>query len=236
MAERFGLLDYGSGNLHSAGRALAAAVEQVGNERGRELEVVIGGPDEVADTLGLVVPGVGSYAACMAGLTSTGADALLRQRHEQARPMLGICVGHQVLFEEGNEHGERTAGLALLPGRVETLTSVRLPHMGWNQVHPDQHEQQLLEPDERYYFVHSYGVHATGVHETPEAGGSGPDGAVIGWAEHGGDRFVASVEAGHLWSTQFHPEKSDRAGDRLLRRWVAHALDLADASGPYPTR
>lgn len=221
---RFGLLDYGSGNLHSAGRALTAAVDQVASEQRaagqpRPLEVVVGGPEVVGDVLGLVVPGVGSFAACMAGLTSTGADALIRERHRAARPMLGICVGHQVLFEQGTEHGEQTPGLGLLPGRVEPLTSARLPHMGWNQARPERDDQQLLETDERYYFVHSYGVH------------QGVEGAVTGWAEHGGDRFVASVEAGHLWSTQFHPEKSDRAGARLLQRWVRHVLELSDRAG-----
>lgn len=161
---------------------------------------------------GLVVPGVGAFAACMAGLVSVGGDDLVTSWIERGRQLLGICVGHQILFETGVEHGIRTSGLGILPGTVERLDAERLPHMGWNTVQPPP-DSTLFEglASERFYFVHSYGVH-----ETPDW----PASARVTWTEHGGDRFIAAVEQGPLWTTQFHPEKSGEAGARLLRNWV----------------
>ena len=197
------VLDYGSGNLHSATRALAATGAEV---------VLTADADVALAADGLVVPGVGAFAACMAGLDAVGGRALIRERLRRGRPVLGICVGHQVLFEVGEEHGVVTDGVGVLPGRVEELTAARLPHMGWNTVEASR-DSVLFDgvADDRFYFVHSYGVHAADF----------PADARVAWVEHGGDRVVAAVEHGVLSSTQFHPEKSGAAGARLLRNWVA---------------
>lgn len=197
------ILDYGSGNLHSATRALAAAGAQV------ELTA---DPDAALAADGLVVPGVGAFSACMDGLVAVSGPRLVLRRLEQRRPVLGICVGHQVLFSLGVEHGDPSPGLGLLPGVVEELQASPLPHMGWNTVTPPVASAMFAGVEhERFYFVHSYGVH-----EGPDW----PADARVTWAEHGGDRFIAAVEQGPLWSTQFHPEKSGAAGSRLLRNWV----------------
>ncbi len=163
----------------------------------------------VAD--GLVVPGVGAYAACMDGLRAVGGPEVIADRRAQGRPTLAICVGHQVLFAAGVEHGVRAEGCGVWPGLVEELQAERLPHMGWNTVQPAAGTELFAGIEqERFYFVHSYGVR-----ELPEA----PTRRIT-WAEHGGDRFVAAVEEGPVWSTQFHPEKSGDAGARLIENWV----------------
>lgn len=197
------ILDYGSGNLHSVSRAVAAAGAHV---------VLTHNPDVVAGCNGLVVPGVGAFAACMAGLREVAGPRLVTQRLADGRPVLGICVGLQVMFARGDEHGVRADGIGVLPGVVERLTARRLPHMGWNTVEPPAGSRLLAGLEgERFYFVHSYGVH-----DQPDW----PSGARLTWTEHGGDRFVAAVEYGALSATQFHPEKSGDAGVRLLRAWV----------------
>jgi glutamine amidotransferase len=161
---------------------------------------------------GLVVPGVGAFAACMAGLVAVGGQRIVTRRLADSRPVLGICVGHQVMFARGVEHGEPTPGLGVLPGVVERLDAVPLPHMGWNTVQPPEGSAMFAGvAGERFYFVHSYGVH-----ETPDW----PADALITWTGHGGDRFIAAVEHGPLWTTQFHPEKSGTAGARLLANWI----------------
>lgn len=199
------VLDYGSGNLHSALRAIAAA----------GCEVLLTADAEAclrAD--GLVVPGVGAFGACMDGLVAVGGDALIRERLDAGRPVLGICVGHQVLFGNGVEHGLDASGVGVLPGTIERLRAERLPHMGWNTV--DAPASSVLfrgVADQRFYFVHSYGARREKCALPPDA--------VVTWAEHGGDHFVAAVEWGALSSTQFHPEKSGEAGARLLRNWAA---------------
>src|SRR5688500_1492773 len=163
---------------------------------------------------GLVVPGVGAFAACMAGLRSVSGPALISRRLAGGRPVLGICVGMQVLFETGLEHGARTEGCGEWPGVVERLTAPVLPHMGWSTV--DVPEGSALfkgVEHERFYFVHSYGVRRW---ERPR-----PDAVTptvppqLTWAEHG-ERFLAAVESGPLSATQFHPEKSGDAGAALL--------------------
>ncbi len=196
-----GLFDYGSGNLHSAARALAVAGGKV------VLSVDI---RELAGCDALVVPGVGAYAACMAGLQAAGGSELLEGWLPTGKPLLGICVGHQILFEEGTEHGICTAGLGLWPGTVRPLTARRLPHMGWNRVEvpPGSRLFSSIE-DERFYFVHSYAVTQM----------SGTGGALVTTATHEVP-FVAAVERGNVCSTQFHPEKSGEAGARLLRNWL----------------
>lgn len=199
-----GVLDYGSGNLHSAVKALEAAGAQV----------VLGGVDEIADCDGVLVPGVGAFAACMDGLAAARGNELVRRRLAAGRPVLGICVGHQVMFADGHEHGIDRDGIGVLPGTVEQLTSRRLPHMGWNTVEPGEGSRLFTDPRERYYFVHSYGVRSI------------PDDfeGTVTWAEHDGDRFVAAVESGPLTTLQFHPEKSGQAGAELLRRWLQQVV------------
>jgi len=193
------VLDYGSGNLRSAERALA---------RAGALVVVTSSAGAAREADGLVVPGVGAYAACMAGLSDVDGAGIVRDRLAAGRPVLGICVGMQVLFEAGVEHGERTPGLGILPGVVAQLPAERLPHMGWNTVSPAPGSALFAgAEDERFYFVHSFAV------QTDIAD------AAVTWASHGGP-FVAAMEAGPLWATQFHPEKSGDAGARLLSTWV----------------
>lgn len=197
------VLDYGSGNLHSATRALRAAGADV---------VLTADAEAAVAAEGLVVPGVGAFAACMAGLEAVGGPAVIRERLAAARPVLGICVGHQVMFGHGVEHGLDTAGVGVLPGVVERLTSDRLPHMGWNTVAAPADSALFAGlAGERFYFVHSYGVRSTD---------GFPPGVRATWTEHDGDRCVAAVEYGALSSTQFHPEKSGDAGAVLLRNWV----------------
>jgi imidazole glycerol-phosphate synthase subunit HisH len=199
---RIVVLDYGSGNLRSAERAMARAGGEV---------VVTANRHAALAADGLVVPGVGAFAACMAGLVAVGGRELIADRITSGRPTLAICVGHQVLFEAGIEHGERVAGCGVWPGVVELVRASRLPHMGWNVVTtPEDTALFAGVGDQRFYFVHSYAVRTL-----PESAGR-----KITWAEHGGDRFVAAVEEGPVWSTQFHPEKSGDAGARLIANWV----------------
>ncbi len=195
------VLDYGLGNIRSAERAVART--------GAEVAVTVD-PEAALAADGLVVPGVGAFAACMAGLSAIGGDRLIADRIAAGRPVLGICVGAQILFAEGVEHGVRTAGCGRWPGVVEQLQSRRLPHMGWNTVQAPPGSRLFAGLEgERFYFVHSYGVRDyTGA-------------ALVTWAEHQGDRFVAGIEDGVLSATQFHPEKSGDAGARLLANWVA---------------
>ncbi|MHA6509579.1 imidazole glycerol phosphate synthase subunit HisH [Tessaracoccus sp. Y1736] len=195
-----GLLDYGSGNLHSAARAFANA--------GADL-VVTSDLAELRRQDALVVPGVGAFAACMAGLRAAGGVELISGWVEAGRPLFGICVGHQVLFDGGTEHGVDTPGLGLFHGRVVELDAHRLPHMGWNTVTPP--EGSVLFDGlaaERFYFVHSYAAIAP------------PPDALVTLSRHEDATFVAAVEQGPVSSTQFHPEKSGAAGARLIANWL----------------
>ena len=197
------VLDYGSGNIRSAERAIARAGAEVTVTNDARLAT---GAD------GLVVPGVGAFVACMAGLDAVGGPKIIAERLAGGRPTLAICVGHQVLFEAGIEHGARAEGCRIWPGLVERLHAERLPHMGWNTIQTAESSRLFTGVEsEHFYFVHSYGVHAL-----PAA----PERRVT-WTEHDGDRFVAAVEEGPLWSTQFHPEKSGDAGAHLIRNWVS---------------
>jgi len=199
------VLDYGSGNLRSAERALTRA--------GASVTVT---PDlsVAADADGLVVPGVGAYAACMAGIDALGAGPVIAGRVAAGRPVLGICVGHQILFDGGEEHGVATKGLGLLPGVVRRLRAERVPHMGWNTVTAPAGSRLFagIPAGDRFYFVHSY---AASPEPATEAG------LLVTAAEHG-EPFLAAVETadGVLAGTQFHPEKSGDSGATLLRNWV----------------
>jgi imidazole glycerol-phosphate synthase subunit HisH len=201
------VLDYGSGNLRSAERALARA--------GAEVQVTA----EAAAALaagGLVVPGVGAFAACMAGLLAVRGDQVIDRRLAGSRPVLGICVGMQVMFAEGVEHGVRTPGCGQWPGTVDRLTAPVLPHMGWNTVEVAAGSALLAGlAGQRFYFVHSYAARALPF--PPGPGRLAPP--LVSWACHG-ERFIAAVENGPLCATQFHPEKSGDAGAALLSNWL----------------
>jgi imidazole glycerol-phosphate synthase subunit HisH len=192
------VLDYGSGNLRSAQRALTRVGASV---------TVTADASMAGECDGLVVPGVGAFAACMAGVRSVGADEVVSARVSAGRPVLGICVGMQVLYDAGDEHGVVTPGIGMLPGRVTKLDAAILPHMGWNTVTPPPGSALFRGVEgERFYFVHSYAVR--------------PDGAPGETVAEHGSPFVAAVERGVLAATQFHPEKSGDAGLVLLANWV----------------
>jgi glutamine amidotransferase len=202
------VLDYGSGNLASAERALRRVGADV---------TVTDDFDAALAADGLVVPGVGAYAAVMAGIERVRGGRIIGRRLAGGRPVLGICVGMQVLFDRGVEHGVESDGLGEWPGTVERLQAPVIPHMGWNTVTPGEGSVLFagLDPETRFYFVHSYGVRNWELES--EAPFTAP---AVTWAEHGGDRFVAAVENGALAATQFHPEKSGDAGAELLERWT----------------
>ncbi|UFS60717.1 imidazole glycerol phosphate synthase subunit HisH [Subtercola endophyticus] len=205
-APRVVVLDYGSGNVHSAVKAL----EKVG----AEVELTAD-RQAVAEADGLLVPGVGAFSAVMAALDSVRGGELIDKRLAGGRPVLGICVGMQVLFSRGIERGTDTDGLGEWPGTVEELQADVLPHMGWNTVSAPP-ESKLFESigDERFYFVHSYAAQSWELEVQPPL-----PAAAVTWAEHGGP-FIAAVENGPLAATQFHPEKSGEAGMHLLENWL----------------
>lgn len=207
MARDVVVLDYGSGNLRSAERALARVGASVR---------VTSDPDAAREAEGLVVPGVGAFSACMAGLLAVGGDRIIDARLAGGRPVLGICVGMQVLFDRGVEHGNETAGCGQWPGTVERLRADVLPHMGWNTVRAPEGSLLFagLDADIRFYFVHSYAVREWSL---PLQEPFLPP--RVTWAEHG-EPFVAAAESGALSATQFHPEKSSDAGAQVLRNWL----------------
>ncbi|OBH31913.1 imidazole glycerol phosphate synthase, glutamine amidotransferase subunit [Mycobacterium sp. E342] len=196
------VLDYGSGNLRSAQRALQRA--------GASVEVTADA-DPAAAADGLVVPGVGAFEACMTGLRKVHGDRIIADRVAAGRPVLGVCVGMQILFASGVEFGVQTAGCGQWPGEVTRLDAPVIPHMGWNVVDagPGSTLFKGLDVDTRFYFVHSYAAQRW----------EGPPEAVLTWATHRVP-FLAAVEQGPLSATQFHPEKSGDAGAAVLRNWI----------------
>ena len=207
MSPTVALLDHRPGNIRSAHRALESV--------GAKVEITHD-PHTCLNADGLLVPGVGAFAACMRGLRAVHGPRIIGQRLAGERPVLGICVGMQVMFEHGREHDEAAEGCGEWPGSVERLQAKILPHMGWNTVEqPDSPMFAELADDERFYFVHSYGVRNWELDSTDFA--APPK---IAWSEHEGDRFVAAVDNGALWATQFHPEKSGTAGSQLLCNWI----------------
>ena len=204
------VLDYGFGNVRSAVRAL----ERVGAQVELTADATA-----AAEADGLVVPGVGAFAAVMAGLRGVRGEQIIDRRLAGGRPVLGICVGMQVLFDAGDEHGVRTPGLGEWPGLVDRLEADVVPHMGWATLDAAPGSTLLAGVEsERYYFVHSYAARSFPLAQTVDAARFTPP--RVTWAEHG-DRFVAAVENGPLAATQFHPEKSGDAGAHLLANWVA---------------
>jgi imidazole glycerol-phosphate synthase subunit HisH len=201
------VLDYGSGNLRSAQKAL---------DRAGADAAVTADADAALAADGLVLPGVGAFAACMEGLRAVGGEQIIDRRLAGGRPVLGICVGMQVLFAEGVEHGTRTPGCGQWPGTVRRLTAPVLPHMGWNTVRAPEASVLFagIGPAERFYFVHSYAATALPLPPSPRM--TAP---LLTWATHGAP-FIAAVENGPLTATQFHPEKSGDAGAALLANWL----------------
>ena len=203
------ILDYGSGNVRSAQRAVETTGATV---------CISADFDEAMNCDALLVPGVGAFASCMAGLKNVRGDQIIGRRLAGSRPVLGICVGMQVLFEKSTEHAETGfhAGLNEWPGTVDQLTAPVLPHMGWNNVSCAPQSQMFTGiEDERFYFVHSYA--ARNWELDPHEKLAAPK---VSWSNHG-ENFVAAVENGPLWATQFHPEKSGDPGLTLLANWIA---------------
>ena len=240
---RIQVLDYGFGNV----RSMVHALSQLGVDA-----QISADPDLAMKADGLVIPGVGAYGACMAGLRAVGGDRIILDRLAQGLPVLGVCIGLQIMFQFGDEDGRSEPGLGLIPGRVTRLDADVVPHMGWDHVQAPQGTRLLAGvQDQRFYFVHSYAAMA--VQGDDRAGVAQPDlslrvsalnehsdrqpvsteGASFGeplvtWATYGRSRFVAAYECGPLSATQFHPEKSGQAGARLLTNWVR---TLPGASG-----
>ena len=191
-------MDYGSGNLRSAQRAFATT--------GHEVHIT-SDLDVAFRAEGLVVPGVGAFAACMNGINEINAADVIRQRIGAGKPTLGICIGMQILFSDGLEHGSHK-GIGLWPGEVSAIDAPILPHMGWNTVEVSGSSKLFKGIEkESFYFVHSYAAKKS-------------VGTSQGWTIYG-ERFLAAVEDGPLSATQFHPEKSGKAGLVLISNWSA---------------
>jgi glutamine amidotransferase len=206
VTKRVVVLDYGIGNIHSAVKALEYA--------GANVELTAD-PIKVQEADGLVVPGVGAFAAVMEALNTVKAPELIDKRLAGGKPVLGICVGLQVMFEKGLEHDLETDGLGQWPGVVAKLASLKLPHMGWNNVSVAAGSKIFAGVEnELFYFVHSYAAKEFSLQvDLPFIA------PTVSFAEYG-EKFVAAVENGPLTGVQFHPEKSGEAGISLLRNWL----------------
>jgi len=207
LTKTVAVLDYGSGNIHSACRALEQAGARVILTKERKTAL---------ESDGLLVPGVGAFSAVMSKLDKFGAASVIDQRLAAGRGVLGICVGMQVMFERGLEHGQDTAGLGQWPGTVEKLNAPTLPNIGWSRIESSADSRLFVGIEqEHFYFVHSYAVKSWDLQIDPPF-----ISAALSWSEHG-EKFLAAVENGPLCVTQFHPEKSGEAGLQLLRNWIS---------------
>lgn len=204
--KRIAVLDYGSGNTHSAVKALVAAGGDVVLTKDR---------NECLQADGLVIPGVGAFAAVMQQLNQVSAAGIVDQRLSAGRAVLGICVGMQVMFEKGVEHGIETDGFAQWPGVVSQLAAEKLPNIGWSKVSAPEGSKLFAGIDQEYfYFVHSYAAKKWELDiQLPFQA------ATVTTSDHG-ETFLAAVENGPLCATQFHPEKSGKAGIKLLENWI----------------
>ncbi len=207
------VFDYGFGNVRSMVRALA----RLGVDT-----TLTSDYRQALEADGLVVPGVGAFAACMEGLKKVGGDRVILDRLRAGRPVLGVCVGEQVMFEIGREHGTETPGIGLIGGSVDPLDAHVVPHMGWDTVEADPGMTLLKGVEgESFYFVHSYAAHEVRAldlaDQQVELGGA----QHVAWCQYDRSRFVAAYERGALFATQFHPEKSGDAGAQLLGNWIA---------------
>jgi len=200
------IIDYGMGNLTSVRNALTHVGADV---------VVTSEPAALHKADGIVLPGVGAFGEGMAHLRALGLDTVLSEQvANSGKPLLGICLGMQLLFEQSSEHGDH-AGLGLVPGQVRRLAPpeqtppLRVPHVGWNHVDAVRTEGlfRTLPEQEAFYFVHSYVCVPTQASD------------IAGWSEHG-ERFACALETGPIWAAQFHPEKSHKAGLTLLKNWL----------------
>lgn len=200
------VFDYGSGNVHSAVKALekvGAAISLTSDKK------------QAVDSDGLVIPGVGAFDNVMSQLAATSGDRVVDKRLASSRPVLGICVGMQVMFERGIEHGIASSGLGQWPGTVEKLASEKLPNIGWNKIQAGEGSNLFSGIETEYfYFVHSYAAKKLELDVMPPF-----QPPVLSFSEHG-DKFLAAVENGPLTATQFHPEKSGEAGLQLLENWL----------------
>ena len=193
------LVDYGMGNRRSVEKAL----EHVGADVRRTAD-----PEEIRSADAVVVPGVGAFPEAMRRLNAAGLDEVIRERAESGAPVLGICLGMQLLFEHSTEH-EGAEGLGLLPGEVTALHAPKLPHIGWNEVTIRDGSRLTDGLGERaaFYHVHSFVCRAA------------DDGDVVGRGEYG-ERFASIVERDNVAGVQFHPEKSSRDGLKLLANFL----------------
>lgn len=213
------VFDYGFGNV----RSMLRAVDNLGAD-----VTLTSDYRESLEADGLVVPGVGAFAACMEGLRSVRGDRVIQDRLQAGRPVLGVCVGEQIMFESGTEHDENAQGLGLIGGEVTALDADVVPHMGWNTLTAGPCSRLLAGIEsERFYFVHSYAAMGAKDKEVPNVDFSSGDGigdgngkGTVTWCDYGRSHFVAAYERGPLSATQFHPEKSAQAGAQLLRNWI----------------
>lgn len=200
------VFDYGSGNVHSALKAL----EKIGASVSLSSDF-----DQAINADGLLIPGVGAFGHVMNQLLSTRGDRVVDKRLASSRPVLGICVGMQVMFDRGIEHGIESEGLGQWPGIIEKLDSDKLPNIGWNRVEVGNGSKLFEGVEEEYfYFVHSYAAKKLELDVMPPFREP-----VVSFSEHN-EKFLAAVENGPLSATQFHPEKSGEAGLKLLENWL----------------
>jgi glutamine amidotransferase len=206
LSKKVAVFDYGSGNIHSALKALQASGAEA---------ILTDDPVVALEADGLLLPGVGAFSAVMQKLKAKQVDRLVDKRLAAGKPVLGICVGMQVMFSSGDEHGVSAEGLGQWPGVIQRLEAPLLPHIGWATLEVDKGSNLFKGIEgEMFYFVHSYAAKKWELDIIPPFLP-----AALSWATHG-ERFLAAIENGPLSATQFHPEKSGEAGLKLLQNWI----------------